>query len=364
VLITLGLVVPNAAAAVPQTVINGLLHKAERAGSVKSVEAVETTLINARTARGSDQTAAGSPPATSQMVDLVVMHGQFVESDVPIPQGAKPPTGTIMAFTVRAGTQELDDLYVGDRAPTLAGLGAVQTETITQPAAITSRVRHVTARTSKLRRHTKARTATWSNNCKAAEGHHCYAIAYWPMSGGEQVQGTQAQIITTNMNVPEPSYQFVTNEVWTVFLVSGYWVESGQITGRGEGNCCTLFFFSAVNNGAGFEYRKGWQVTPNTWNNYGQKWVGGSTWCVTVGPHWEQQPMCYAGLPAYSKELQTGAEAFTETEPTNSGSVLPNAQFTNGYYYNWNKAFWFKNEHMCISGYPPGYPGDISFGTC
>ena len=29
-------------------------------------------------------------------------------------------------------------------------------------------------------------------------------------------------------------------------------------------------------------------------------------------------------------------EAATETEPTNAGNVLPNAQFTNGYYYNWN----------------------------
>jgi hypothetical protein len=185
------------------------------------------------------------------------------------------------------------------------------------------------------------------------------------MSGGEEVEGTQGEIITTNMNVPEPAYQFVTNEIWTVFPnAGGHWIESGQISGRGEGNCCTLFFFMAADNSSGFEYRKGWQVTPNTWNNYGQKWVGGSTWCVTVGPHWEQEPGCFAGLPAYSTLLQAGAEAYTETEPTNSGSVLPNAEFTNGGYYNWNKARWSKNEHMCLAGYPPGYAGDVSFGSC
>lgn len=274
-LVALGAALPSAAtAAVPQGVVSALVEKASRAGTVERVEAVETNPVSAKLATGTVETSEQAAPqdltvARNEKVDFVVMRGQFLESDVPIPRGAKVPSGTVMAYTVNAGTTDVDALYVGNRVPQLSGLGEVRSEvpnvTRLSSTATATRVRH---------QHAQAHTAIWSGGCSPSNEHHCYAISYWNMSGGEEVAGTQAEIETSNMNVPTPATQFVSNEIWSLFPQLGgqYWIESGQIAGRGEGNCCTLFFFMADDSpSGGFEYRKGWQVTGGTLNNYGQK---------------------------------------------------------------------------------------------
>jgi hypothetical protein len=78
--------------------------------------------------------------------------------------------------------------------------------------------------------------ATWGNKCSLGNGHHCYAVAQWEMTGsgnggGEEVKGLSSEFYTTAMLVPQwENGDFVTNEQW----MSGYygrWVEDGQVAG-------------------------------------------------------------------------------------------------------------------------------------
>jgi hypothetical protein len=122
-LVILGLALPNVASAVSQTVIDAVVQRAQRAGDVETVEAVETTAAGASIANGGEPNQTGQPGVSesNEKVDLVVVHGQFEETDVPIPQGARPPTGSVIAFTVRVRDGELESFYVGDRSPALQG---------------------------------------------------------------------------------------------------------------------------------------------------------------------------------------------------------------------------------------------------
>ena len=49
-------------------------------------------------------------------------------------------------------------------------------------------------------------SATWGNHCSAGNGHHCYGIAEWSMTGsgnggGEEVKGISGEIATDVMSV-------------------------------------------------------------------------------------------------------------------------------------------------------------------
>jgi hypothetical protein len=190
------------------------------------------------------------------------------------------------------------------------------------------------------------------------------------MTGSEQVEGTESEQNTSAMNV---AGGFVSNEEWTSFP-KGYWVEIGQEAG--VRNCCNLWWFMAWNNSSGYGELNGppytGEVTFNTWNNYGDVSAGNGSWCFRIGANWEAQPACVGGFPVYSKNLQDGMEAASETEPTNSGAVVANATHLNGKIYTWNfatnyavNANYEHTTHVCVSQYAPvNYPGNIYYGTC
>jgi hypothetical protein len=50
-------------------------------------------------------------------VDAIVMHGEFVGKDVPVPPGASPPSGSVMILVVNATTGQMTDLGIQQEAP-------------------------------------------------------------------------------------------------------------------------------------------------------------------------------------------------------------------------------------------------------
>jgi hypothetical protein len=59
---------------------------------------------------------------------LIAVRGQFAATGVPIPPGAKPPTGTVITLVVDARTGRVTDFGLSDRYPPLAKLGPVTTD--------------------------------------------------------------------------------------------------------------------------------------------------------------------------------------------------------------------------------------------
>lgn len=344
---------------------------AKRMGTVERLEAVHgVTDAQARTALGSPET---SPPASPQ-ADLVVVYGHFIDEEAPVPPGQPSPEGTVAAFTVG---NETSLAWLGQKDPDLTQLGPVEDRQLGPPDA-TAASRH--------RHHHRARAATWGNGCDPYPRSHCYAIAQWTMSGGEEVLGAGSQQDTTDMEVYEAPGYFVTNEMWVGFpQKSETWVEIGQ-KAQGEFGCCTLWWFKADSLNGVFQTwstpEQGiWQVTPNTWNNFGilagdagvppigYSYPAGY-WCFIIGPNWETVNGCVSGFPPTSKELTDGMEASQVTEPTNAGHVVANTTWTNHTIHNWNKATlkainWSgqPTSHVCVSKYN-SYPGDINYGTC
>jgi hypothetical protein len=206
----------------------------------------------------------------------------------------------------------------------------------------------------------------WDNgeHCSQGNGHHCYSIAYWEMTGVERVEGTLAYQFTEAMNVPGwASGDFVDHEEWASFRSSGYWIEAGQTAGEYM-DCCSLHPFYAWYNGGGY-----WQyVAPYTWpantNNLyqlsGQSHNG--TWCVYFG---QTQERCVPGFPPWSNELEVGAEVAANTKPATVGR-----EGTNGWWesttHNWLKEKRYVDGGMCIARNPYPYPalGNIAFSTC
>ena len=354
---------PSAAPNLAQREVTSLVQQAQQSGTVEAVEAVSSSSDSAQ-ALLDPQAKLTSAPALP--VDVVVMHGHFAET-LSAPPGKAAPTGSVMALTVDAATGKVAAIYVGDRSPALSTLGAVERMTPVTAAATASRATHRTFRRGPGRRI--ARAAVWGNGCRRLPNNeHCYAIASWAMTGGEQVEGTESEQRTTNMNVPGwASGDMVNNEEWASFPGTGHWVEIGQKAGAYK-SCCNLFWFYAFNGPSGYYEYNGppytWEVTPNTFNNYAMKSIGNGVWCFDVGPTWEQQVACDGGFQTYSKELQDGLEVAAESKPVNAGTVVVNATWTNGTIHTWNRA---EDESttpgLCWSHFQP-YPGNINYGTC
>jgi hypothetical protein len=358
---------------VPQAALDAIGTRASQMGSVASMDAVATSVGAAQDALN----ASAAASVSMRRIDLVVVHGQFLDSLAKVPPRAQLPSGSVAAYTVDRSTGEVGLTYLGNSAPSLASLGAVEHITPVSGTASASRAgRH--ARIAR-RRRSRAKTASWGNNCKYAEEHHCYAVAEWYMSAaGEEVRGTESEQKTTAMNVPgSASGYFVTNEEWLSFPSKpNYWLEIGQQAGEFKG-CCTLWWFYAWSNAGGYHQRvtaaEGvWEVSANSWNNYGIQSAGSGTWCYYVGPTWEQKIACEAGFPNTSKLLEDGMEVATETKPSVAGSVVANATWMNGSIHTWNFASNYAETYagapapgLCVSQYPPvNFPGNINYGTC
>jgi hypothetical protein len=358
---------PAAGAAPSQQDVAITLARAQQLGTLETLEAVDTTAAGARAALDPGARAAGGEPAAGDETELMVGRGRFADVLAKVPPGAPAPAGRVVAFVVDRGTGAVAAMYIGDRLPPIGPLGSVSRMALSRAASASAVPRSIVQR---RRRGPRARAAAWGQGCARASGHHCYAFAEWAMSGGEAVEGTETMQRTTNMNVAGwANGDFVTNEEWTTFPSTGYWLEAGQQAGEYKG-CCSLFWFYAFKNATGYyQYTSPpyvWEVTPNTWNNYAMKASGNGIWCFYVGPTWEQQIACEAGFSTYSTLLQDGAEFATESKPVNAGSVQANATWLNGTVHTWNRASnQVTTAGLCVSQYQPvNFPGNINYGTC
>ena len=365
---------PVVAPRLSQAEVDALVATAQQSGPVEAVEAAAGTIASAEglvapEAIGSSPAGsfgAGAPEADGpgSPASVVVMHGRFVDLHASVPYDAAAPSGSVMAFVVDSAGRTIGQ-YVGDTDPRLARLGAAEHMVPLGLGASASRAGRRTFRRGRAR----ARAATWGNNCKAESypvNHHCYMIAVWHMEGGEEVEGTESEQDTTNMDVPTwASGDFVTDEEWANFTGSERWAEIGQQGGHGV-SCCEVWWFYAMSSGPHQFWTSGriWQIPPGQYANYGMKSIGNGNWCFTIGPTWETTYACHGGFDTYSKELEVGMEVGAEAKPVNSGSDYVNATWTDGSIHTWNKAFAYVNTPgLCYSHNGP-YPGNINYGTC
>ena len=213
-------------------------------------------------------------------------------------------------------------------------------------------------------------SASWGHKagngeaCSQGNGHHCYALAYWEMTGSERVEGTLAYQDTEAMNVPGwASGDFVDNEEWASFRSTGYWIEAGQTAGEYM-DCCSLHPFYAWENGGGYSQYVAPYAWPGNANNLyqlsGQSHNG--TWCAYFG---QTQERCVGGFSAWSNQLEVGVEAAANTKPANTGR-----EGTDGWWekatHNWLKEYRYVDGGLCAARNPYPYPalGNIAFSTC
>jgi len=215
-----------------------------------------------------------------------------------------------------------------------------------------------------------AASASWGKksdngeHCSQGNGHHCYALAIWEMSGGERVEGTLAYQNTEAMNVPGwASGDFVDDEEWAAFLASGYWIEAGQTAGEYM-NCCSLHPFFAWKNAGGYTQ----YVAPYTWpgGHYNLYQLSGQShdghWCAYFESTQEE---CIPGFPPWSNDLEVGVEVAANTKPSNTGR-----EDTNGWWesttHNWLHERPYADGGLCTArnSYPWPALGNIAFSTC
>ncbi len=199
--------------------------------------------------------------------------------------------------------------------------------------------------------------------CSQGNGHHCYAVAEWEMTGGERVEGTLAYQYTEAMNVPGwAGGDFVDNEEWESFRASGYWIEAGQEAGEYM-DCCSLHPFYAWQNGSGYsQYVAPWTEPGNANNLYqltGQSHNG--VWCAYFG---QTQMQCIGGFPPWSNQLEVGVEVAANTKPANTGK-----EGTNGWWENavhpWLKERRYVDGGLCAAtNQSAPAKGNIQFSTC
>jgi hypothetical protein len=369
-------VVPAYAQVISQAELGTLVEMASRSGMVEDVETVSSTAADAQSTLNphTSPTSSAEPSAlVSTPVAVVVMHGHFVDGMAKVPPHAEAPSGDILAYTVNQLTGRVAALYVGDSAPSLAGLGGVERLTTASDKATISRANRRFAVASHHR--VRGKVATWGDNCKYVPSEdHCWATAEWDMTKtGEEIEGAESFQTTTTMSVPgwEDGY-FVDNEEWTILSKNEEkWEEVGQQGGEYKG-CCSLWWFYAVNYGPNEYYQYVdapyvWEVGLKERHYYATESVEhNGTWCVDTsgnGLEWLQDK-CFSGFSVYSKKLEAGVEVATESKPGNAASVLVNGQHLNGYYYGWNEGYeQSTTPGLCVSYIGPTL-GDIDYGTC
>ncbi len=330
------------------------LVRARKVGTVESTTVSSTTLGSAQTSI--DPTAPLVPGMSADSeVELVTVHGKFADYMAKLPRWAETPAGTMMSFIVDRQTGFVEGIYLG--GSTLSPADAARTKS--------------KAAAASLRRKPRAKAASWgSEGCSQAEGHHCYALATWYMTGGEKVEGTLAIQDTTAMNVPGwASGDFVDDEEWTSFQPSGYWVEAGNTAGE-YFDCCGLHPFFAHKNQPGSlgygQYVAPWTIKPGYGGPEGEPYyqmVGpGPIWTTYW---WGHNVTHEGGFSTYSNQLEVGVEIAANTKPSNAASIADNATWTNGTVHNWNKVEWYAQPGLCIgpNGKAPA-TGNVAVGTC
>jgi hypothetical protein len=229
-------------------------------------------------------------------------------------------------------------------------------------------------------------SATWGNKCSAGNGHHCYGIAEWSMTGsgnggGEELKGISGEIASYAMSVPLwESHDFITNEMWlNAPPAEGGWAEDGQIAGYdyytedfNEVNGYSLhpFYAYGENNGTGFTiYIYPETVAADSWQSYSEEDTNtNGYWCAGFG---FGTAACKGGYPAFSTDVQVGMEAADERQPENEGQDHIIAQYTNGTWHAWPQAKYRSVDHageseagyVCAANYGGLSPGYTQWGT-
>ncbi len=364
--------------------------RAGQMGTINNIEAVASTAGAAAVALNPHTVAVPEREANAP-VTMWVAHGNFDDTLAKTPPSAKTPTGTVVAFILNQ-EEQVAAIYVGNTAPALSSLGSPEDFSSPTDSAIVARAAHVLPKPPKDRAivaraahrlprpsRVRAHAATWGNNCKVAEQHHCYYVSEWIGSSSEEIEGSWEQQDTTALDVPDSSAgDFVDMEQWVLMDSSGTkWMESGQQGGEYKG-CCELWWFWATEYGGKYtayvDAPYVWAVAKNHWNNYTLKSTTPTEgiWCNYVGeadPGTEQH-YCFNGWPVYSKGVEAGAEVADEEMPSFSAKQLMAQQHVG---YNGLEEGWFgwpygerynsSSPELC-GGYTGPTPGDIYYGTC
>jgi hypothetical protein len=182
---------------------------------------------------------------------------------------------------------------------------------------------------------------------------HCYAYARWD----EKNLGGDVSLRTFYASVPHHNEDFVSNEQWTGFALSGTknpasWVEAGDINGwtSAGGETAGLEYFTAVEYPSGYPtqgfylaYLHGGPGANNVFEDDIHA-AGNGVWAVWLGGSnvWN-----WGNLPGFAYELEAGMEA-TNEDITSSGEVT-------------NLAYWSSTSGQLVSRWPGDKP--ISHAT-
>lgn len=352
------------AAGVPP-VLAQMQLRAERAGSVESVSLFHESLGSIHAQLDPEATlGAGLAARADEPVEVVVVHGSFVDNQAHTPRRASAPRGTVMAFVVDPETQFPVEVYVGDNSPNTQQ-AASYSRTI--PAA--AKAGRVHAQVASRHHRSVAKAATWGSKCSYGEGHHCYALATWAMGSGEYIYGSETIQDTTEMYVPNwESGDFVDDEEWIGFPKE-HWVEIGQTAGNAI-DSHTLYPFWASQNGKGYlQTILPTSVSGGRQNHYTMRSDGGGYWCFWVEGVGEE---CRNGFENTSKEVEDGIEGADESQPTNAAYVETNWIDSKDEGFQWDSAHnGLYNETgevsyngLCVTQYTPwNYPGNVYYGS-
>jgi hypothetical protein len=372
-----------------ETEKSSALKFAEVEGTVSSLEAEHSssTLAAAEQISGETQPASAALTTalamTSTPVDVEVLHGQFVESNFPTPQGSPTPEGTVLELVTNRLTGEVVASRLGDSTTTTL-TGEVQRQSFKSTVAQIARLTHLRAlvqrrRTRSHKSRRDARAANWGteNRCGDEMPEHCYAVARWVMEGGsEKVQGSQFKVLLREAGVPSGGEAFVDEEEWVEAANgqegAGGWAEAGVIQ---ELDRHALYSFWAYKSGKGALVKfigppYTGEVNAGEFVNFALMASGNQVWCLYAGPNWEIQVYCMNTGFTYSTRLTDGSEMATNTMPEVAGTAESNYEALNGELRNWNKAtdvsVTEEGEHLIseICEWNIGPAGDINDGTC
>jgi hypothetical protein len=166
------------------------------------------------------------------------------------------------------------------------------------------------------------------------------------------------------MTVPEPSGNFVDNEMWLAWNCAGggEWIEAGQAAGTPRTSEHAIYPFYAKKSGGVYEeFTSTTEIAANQGNLYKFYRSSEGEWCVDWGSTLER---CYSGFASGpARVLEEGVEADTASEPSNNGY---GEGFALGGVNNW----WEGSIHAeleteagtCASEHSPG-PGSLNYGA-
>ncbi len=374
VLVSLGASVASAQAqaVLTQAELGATLQQAEPAGPIESIEAVSASqqAVEAAFDPGERGLPSSGLPKSPASLSLVIMRGHFEDVTAKTPDGAAPPTGTVMSFVINRETGRVAAISVNDTAPAIPPGATVERPTVTAPMkARSASLRRWAARARAARQ--RAHVATWGNNCKPSPSYdHCYVISKFDMSGAEEGFGGVTEQRTASIDVPgwENGY-FVDNEMWAWNHAKGpkTWTEIGQQAGEGKG-CCNVWWFYAFQNPvegylAFVDAPWVWEVPLNVGNHYSMQWAGGDIWCWYYGSSNELKACAnYFYKPA--TQLEAGGEVATSSKPSFAAAANNGIEWNNYTWHVWNFASYETTTSGLCQSLLNGAPGNIYYDTC